>query len=53
MIIGNNSFLTYRGKDISFLPLPSNMKMYKMFEEVYKEKEHGVIPIEKIEIKTS
>ncbi|HEX3027796.1 MAG TPA: acyl-CoA thioester hydrolase/BAAT C-terminal domain-containing protein [Clostridia bacterium] len=44
-----NSFLTYQGKDIPYLPLPSDMKMYEIFQSAYKDTARGNIPVEQIQ----
>lgn len=44
-----NSFLTYGGEDIPYLPLPPGMKMYEMFQTAYKDAKSGNIPVERIQ----
>jgi dienelactone hydrolase len=44
-----NSFLTYKGKDIPYLPLPAGMNMYQMFRTAYQNTAaENAIPVEQI-----
>lgn len=47
--MSGNSFLTYNGIDLPYLPLPSGLKMHEMFQAAYKNTALGDIPVEQIQ----